>query len=168
MARAPRSRKSQGSARRPGLVVNIALQGGGSHGAFAWGVLDRLLEEEDLVVPGVVGTSAGAMNAVLLAAGLAQGGRDGARALLRQFWTRISQSPFASMPAAAFPAAGFSELPNLQMAGWIALEAWSRLFSPYQFNPFNLNPLCDLLRELIDFAVLRAKGPQLFLSATNV
>ncbi len=151
-----------------GLVTNVALQGGGSHGAFAWGVLDRLLEEDDLSIPAIVGTSAGAMNAVLLASGLARGGREGARALLRTFWTRVSDTPFARLPAPMFPVLPFPGLPNAQTAGWVALEMWSRLFSPYQFNPLDLNPLRDILRDLVDFASLREGGPKLFLCATNV
>jgi NTE family protein len=170
MARKPRSPNAL-SARRDGFLTNVAFQGGGSHGAFAWGVLDRLLEEDDLSIPGVVGTSAGAMNAVLLAAGLAQAGRDGARDLLRAFWTRVSNSPSFRLPGPGFPFLpdGCAPAwPGFQNAGWVAVEMWSCLFSPYQFNPLDLNPLRDILRELVDFGALRAGGPKLFLCATNV
>ncbi|MFO1148251.1 MAG: patatin-like phospholipase family protein [Alsobacter sp.] len=144
---------------------NIALQGGGSHGAFAWGVLDRLLEEPDLVVPAIVGTSAGAINAVLLAAGLAGGGPAGAKDLLRAFWTRLSEPP-PGFPAWA--ASGLPGWPDWRGFGWMVAETWARVLSPYQFNPLDFNPLRDLLRGLVDFSVLRAGEPKLFLCATNV
>jgi NTE family protein len=150
------------------LRTNIALQGGGSHGAFAWGVLDRLLEEEALELPGIVGTSAGAINAVLLTAGLATGGRQGARELLRAFWTRVSEKPHPPFPWLAFPALDSASWLIPSSLGWIALEMWSRFFSPYQFNPLDVNPLRNMLRELVDFDVLRRAKEKLFLCATNV
>jgi NTE family protein len=150
------------------LRSNIALQGGGSHGAFAWGVLDRLLEEEELDIPGIVGTSAGAMNAVLLAAGLSTGGRQAARELLRAFWVRVSENPRPQFPWAAFPTFEPAHWAIPQTFGWIALEIWSRFLSPYQFNPLDVNPLRDILQELVDFDSLRHGEAKLFLCATNV
>ena len=138
------------------LPVELALQGGGSHGAFTWGVLDRLLEEPWIELAGLSGTSAGAMNAVVLAHGLLEDGREGARAALRRFWTRVGDaaalSPLRMNPFAAF----FSEM-------------MSRVMSPYQFNPLNLNPLRDILASTVDFARLRsADTPRVFVSATAV
>ena len=127
-------------------VFNLALQGGGSYGAFTWGVLDRLLEEERVAFDGLSGASAGAMNAAVLAYGLTVGGREAARAALRRFWEGV-----AAMP----PVASFSFL-------------W-RFVSPYQLNPLNHNPLRELLMSEIDFARLRADCPlELFVAATNV
>jgi NTE family protein len=138
------------------VQVELALQGGGAQGAFTWGVLDRLLEEECLDIAGVSGTSAGAMNTAVLAFGLLEGGREGARAALRRFWTRVGDAaalnPFALNPFAAF----FGEM-------------MSRMASPYQLNPFNLNPLRAILAAEVDFARLRAgPGPALFIAATAV
>ncbi len=148
--------------------VNLALQGGGAHGAFAWGVLDRLLDEERLTVEAVTATSAGAMNAAVFAHGLMTGGRAGARAALSDFWRRVSQAAsFApTQPSPLGPLFGDWGAPS---AGLLAFEVMTRLVSPYQFNPFNLNPLLDLLRETVDFAGLRRDCPiKLFVSATNV
>jgi NTE family protein len=167
MNRKRSSRNGNSSSRRNALKINIALQGGGSHGAFAWGVLDRLLEEPDLELPGIVGTSAGAVNAVLLAAGLSTGGRQGARDLLRKFWVRISETPYAPIPWISFPLP-FIGWPIPPSLGWIAVEMWSRLFSPYQFNPLDVNPVRDILKELVDFSALRQAQTKLFLCATNV
>jgi NTE family protein len=114
----------------PPTRLSLALQGGGSFGAFAWGVLDRLLEEEDLAFDAVSGSSAGAVNAVVMAAGLIEGGREGARARPASFWKRISG-------AAALLPTGMPLGPGLEVV--------MRALSPYQFNPFNLNPLRDAL-----------------------
>jgi NTE family protein len=151
-------------------TINLALQGGGAHGAFTWGVLDRLLEDERIGFDGISATSAGAMNAVVLAYGLAEGGRAGARKALTNFWRRISH-------AAAF--GPLQPTPLDRMLGNRALE-WSpaflmfdlmtRLLSPYQLNPTNYNPLREVLLQTVDFEVLHtARCPvKLFLSATNV
>ncbi|HYZ31892.1 MAG TPA: patatin-like phospholipase family protein [Crenalkalicoccus sp.] len=151
-------------------TVNLALQGGGSHGAFTWGVLDRLLEEERLALEGISATSAGAMNAAVFAYGMTAGGRPGARAALDRFWGKISQ-------AAAFSPLQPSWIDKFQ-ANWglpwspafLAFDLATRLFSPYEFNPLNLNPLRDILNQVVDFQTLReAEAPvRLFLSATNV
>jgi NTE family protein len=151
-------------------IVNLALQGGGAHGAFSWGVLDRLMEEEQLAVEGISATSAGAMNACAFAYGHAIGGCRGARRVLDDFWRKTSE------------AAAFSPLqPSLldRIAKNFALDfspvfgimdMMSRVLSPYEWNPFGLNPLKDVLNECIDFEVLRGKNAsiKLFLSATNV
>jgi NTE family protein len=141
---------------QPLTQIELALQGGGSHGAFTWGVLDRLLEEPQIEIAGISGTSAGAMNAVVLAAGLLDGGGEGARAALRAFWTRVgdaaAMNPLRLNPFAAF----FGDM-------------MSSVLSPYQFNPFNLNPLRNILAASVDFARLRAvEAPRLFVSATAV
>jgi NTE family protein len=149
-------------------TVNLALQGGGAHGAFTWGVLDRLLEDERIVLDGVSATSAGAMNGAALIYGLADGGRDGARELLRRFWQRISESarytifqptPFDRM----FGKHDLDHSPAYQ-----AFDFMTRLLSPYQLNPTDANPLRDLLVELIDFERLQhVTTVKLYVCATN-
>ncbi|QRM33523.1 patatin-like phospholipase family protein [Microvirga sp. VF16] len=130
--------------------LSLALQGGGSFGAFTWGVLDRLLEEENLLFDAVSGASAGAVNAVLLASGLADGGRRGARKRLQRFWQRAGEAA-----------------PRIQPG--IAAAIATRILSPYQFNPFNLNPLRTLLANEIDFDVLRHNPSlRLLIGATRV
>ena len=150
--------------------VNLALQGGGAHGAFVWGVLDMLLEDGRLEVDGVSATSAGAMNAVVLAHGLVEGGRDGARAALERFWREISEvgrrfGPFRRTPMDGFLAAmGMKDALSFQM-----FEAATRLFSPYQLNPLDFNPLRDTLTKVVDFDRLRTHSPiNLNICATNV
>ena len=150
-------------------VLNLALQGGGSHGAFTWGVLDRLLEEERLDFDGITATSAGAVNAVVLADGLAAGGRAGARDALRLYWQKVSalsaRGPLApSMIDKANPDFGLEH-----SLGFIFLEPLSYFASPYQMNPFNYNPLKDLLAEAIDFERVRQQtAVKLFICATDV
>ena len=155
------------------LPVDLALQGGGSHGAFTWGVLDRLLEEEWLEIAAISGTSAGAMNAVALAAGLMDGGRAGARRVLRQFWTRVAElSPFHTLQSSPWGAA-FAPAQTF-MAPWLAPfkqfnAALGSQLSPYQLNPLNLNPLRDVLVETVDFKrVCACHKTQLFIAATQV
>jgi NTE family protein len=148
--------------------VNLALQGGGAHGAFAWGVLDRLLEDERVSFEGLTATSAGAMNAAVFAHGLRTGGRDGAREALASFWRKVSDAAlFApTQPNPLGPLFGDWGAPS---PGHLAFEVMTRLVSPYQFNPFNLNPLLDLLRDCVDFEGLRDWCPlRLYISATNV
>jgi NTE family protein len=151
-------------------TIKLALQGGGSHGAFTWGVLDRLLERDEFVVEGIVGASAGAVNAAVLAYGLAVGGGAGARERLQTFWHRLSEAGRASLlqPTMLDKLVSpgnmtFSPLYNLN-------DLLSKLLSPYEFNPINLNPLKDLLEEVVDFERMRglAAAPRLFLCATNV
>jgi NTE family protein len=150
-------------------TVNLALQGGGAHGAFAWGVLDMLLEDGRLRFEGISATSAGAMNATVLAYGLTQGGNDGARVALGDFWRRIAQAAAASplQPSLLDRLTqnhGLDFSPAFQTLDWLV-----RVFSPYQFNPMNYNPLRYILEQSIDFERLRSGSSiKLFLSATNV
>jgi NTE family protein len=151
-------------------LVNLALQGGGAHGAFAWGVLDRLLEEKRIAFEGVSAASAGAINATVLACGLAKGGRQAAKSALAELWRRIADlaSLTPLQPSLVDRLCGyrsFGDSPAL-----IMFDLMIRLVSPYQFNPFNFNPLRQLLIETIDFEALRSGAcpVKLFLSATNV
>lgn len=148
---------------RAAPAVNLALQGGGAHGAFTWGVLDALLEDGRLPFEGVSGTSAGAMNAVMLAQGLMVGGADGARAALRDFWGAVATSlPFeVAQPTA--------DGKNMRLAPAMQLMLqWTHYFSPEQLNPFDLNPLRQILSKQVDFERLRAHSPvKLFVAATH-
>jgi NTE family protein len=154
-------------AQRP-LLIDLALQGGGSHGAFTWGVLDRLLEEAQLRIEAISGTSAGAMNAAVLAHGWIEGGATGARAALDAYWDRVAA-------AAAFSPLQRSPLDRL-FGRWsldyspvfITLDLLSRVFSPYDINPHGFNPLTQLLRESIAFERLGGSPIKLFITATNV
>ena len=152
------------------LKLNLALQGGGAHGAFTWGVLDRLLEEEDIEIIGISGTSAGAMNAAVLVEGYAENGRQGAKDQLRAFWEEISgasrffgadlHSPFGQMAQAFQP--DFSAM-------YTMFDMLTRTFSPYETNPLNLNPMRGVLEKIIDFQRLRNHSSMhLFVTATNV
>ena len=150
--------------------LSLALQGGGAHGAFTWGVLDRLLEDERLVFDGISATSAGAMNATVMVYGYQQGGRAGARAALGNFWRRIAhaqaQTPFQATWWDRLT--GNRSLDNSPAFLW--LDFVTRVLSPYQLNPTDWNPLRDVLTASVDFEALRrSKLPiQLFLCATNV
>lgn len=149
--------------------INLALQGGGAHGAFTWGVLDCLLEDERLAIEGISGTSAGAINAVMLMDGLARGGRPEARKRLAEFWRAASRD--GNLPAMQRGALdrlfSFFPVDGSPLQSWF--EAWSHSLSPYDFNPLNINPLKELIERFVDFAVIRAcRSPQLFVSATNV
>lgn len=150
-------------------VIDLALQGGGSHGAFSWGVLDRLLEDERIEFEGISGTSAGAMNAVALVDGWVQGGRDGARTKLHDFWRAVSLkgrfSPIRRTPFDAFW--GNWSFDNSPSYRWFDLM--SRVFSPYDVNPLDINPLRDVVEQQIDFErVHGCDAIKLFVSATNV
>ena len=149
-------------------VVNLALQGGGSHGAFTWGVLDRLLEDERLSFEGISATSAGAVNAVVLADGLAAGGRDGARDALRVYWQKVSALSARGIFKPSSVDKGNSDFGlEHSLGSWFLKMTY--LTSPYQMNPFNHNPLKDLLAEAINFERVRGQtGLKLFLCATNV
>ncbi|MBB5391932.1 MULTISPECIES: patatin-like phospholipase family protein [unclassified Herbaspirillum] len=147
-------------------IVSLALQGGGSHGAFTWGVLDRLLEDGRLEFEGISGASAGAMNAVVMTQGYVQDGREGARAALERFWTSLStREPFDFIQP-DFAAA----VPNpAPMPGMRTLLAMTRFFSPAQLNPLDINPLRDILTEQVDFERLREqRDVKLFIAATQV
>jgi NTE family protein len=156
--------------------IDLALQGGGSHGAFTWGVLDRLLDEPSFDLCGVSGTSAGAMNAGVLATGYASGGRAGAQKALRGFWVAVSGQGGCfggTRPAAPPP---WAWPPGIDMAAFNLdhqpAYAWFgqflRMFSPYQFNPFDINPLRDLVVRHIDEAAMRSGPLKLFITATAV
>jgi len=160
-----------GVANSPNLKrINLALQGGGSHGAFAWGVLDRLLEDERIEFDGVSATSVGAMNATVLAYGLAVGGRAGARKALTDFWRRVANLALFNplQPTAFDRLIGTRSLET--SPAFVQFDLMTRLFSPYQLNPFNINPLRSILCDTVDFdAIRKARSPiKLFLSATNV
>lgn len=150
--------------------INLALQGGGSHGAVTWGVLDRLLEDERLEIEAISGASAGAVNAAALAFGLHLGGPPAARQKLNELWGAISDVGAFYSPVQRTPFEVASGDFNLDDSyAYYAFDVFTRLFSPYQFNPFNINPLRDLLAKCIDFESLKAcKATRLFLSATNV
>jgi len=140
--------------------LSLALQGGGAHGALTWGVLDRLLEEPSLTLDGISATSSGAMNALALAQGWMEGGRDGARAKLDELWTSIAaQSSLARWAFAGVAASGAEQL----------LSSWTHHFTPEQFNPLGLNPLRAIAERLFDFERLRRASPfKLFVAATRV
>jgi NTE family protein len=150
--------------------VNLALQGGGAHGAFTWGVLDRLLEDERIGFDGISATSAGAMNAAVLAYGLSVGGREGAKKALASFWRRVSHAA-AFGPLQPTPLDRVFGNRSLESSpAFVLFDLMTRLFSPYQFNPLNFNPLRQVLEQTVDFeAIRRVECPvKLFLSATNV
>lgn len=144
--------------------VNLALQGGGAHGAVAWGVLDRLLEDERLAIEGISGASAGAVNAAALAYGLFRGGRAAARETLDRLWEEIARVGAFFSPVRAGP---FED--DADTVAYRMFDIFTRVYSPYQFNPFNINPLKDVLARVIDFdALSQCTKTKLYLSATNV
>ncbi|MGA7328982.1 MAG: patatin-like phospholipase family protein [Rhodomicrobium sp.] len=153
---------------RDPVLIDLALQGGGSHGAFAWGVLDRLLEETWLKIDGISGTSAGAMNAAVLAHGYARSGPEGARAALGHYWAKVAEAARSS-PLQRSPL-------DIMMGRWtmdtspvfLAFDIAARLFSPYDLNPWGANPLLEILTECVDFEGLRRAPIKLFVTATNV
>ncbi|MGI9407817.1 MAG: patatin-like phospholipase family protein [Hyphomicrobiaceae bacterium] len=152
-------------------TANLALQGGGAHGAFAWGVLDKFLEDGRIRFEGLSATSAGAMNAVVFAYGMSVGNADGAREKLEEFWREISRAGELSSPVRAFPWERWFNGYNMENAmSFRAFEAATHVFSPYQLNPFDFNPLRDVLERVIDFDRLSEcnKATRLYLSATNV
>ena len=141
--------------------LNLALQGGGALGALTWGVLDRLLEEKSLKVEAISATSAGAMNAAALASGYVRGGREGARETLSEFWNAIGSASY-SLPMPAGNASLMSGSSRL-------LVGLTRMFSPYQLNPFDINPLRGIVSRLVDFEALRSrKAIRLFVATTHV
>jgi len=149
--------------------INLALQGGGAHGAFTWGVLEQILSDERLSIEGISGTSAGAINAVMLADGLCRGGREEAKKRLADFWRSASST--GNLPVLQREVMqrllSFTPLEGTPVQAWF--DALSRYFSPYDVNPLNINPLKDLIERFVDFERLRANTDlQLFISATNV
>jgi NTE family protein len=155
-------------ARRKPVLVDLALQGGGSHGAFTWGVLDRLLEEPWLRIEAISGTSAGAMNAAVLADGWAKGGAEGARTALDEYWQRVSRAAMLS-PLQRSPLDRLMGRWTLDTSpAYVTMDLMSRLLSPYDLNPTGLNPLREILAESIDFDRLAGSPIKLFITATNV
>ena len=156
------------SLNRDPVLVDLALQGGGSHGAFTWGVLDRLLEEPWLKIDGISGTSAGAMNAAVLASGYAKGGPEEARKALDDFWRRVSDgallSPFKRTPLDMLLGRWTMDM----SPAFLAFDMAARLFSPYDLNPAGLNPLRDILAACVDAEALQKCSIKLFVTATNV
>ena len=157
-----------GKTARDPVLVDFALQGGGSHGAFTWGVLDRLLEEPWLKIEAISGTSAGAMNAAVLVSGWMEGGASSARSALDAYWSRVAE-------AAKFSPLQRSPLDRLMnrwtldtSPAYLAMDLMTRVVSPYDFNPFGLNPISSILSESIDFAHLAEAPIKLFITATNV
>ena len=154
--------------KRPPVLIDLALQGGGAHGAFTWGVLDRLLEEPWLRIEGISGTSAGAMNAAVLVDGYAKGGAERARLQLGLFWKKVSDaallSPFRRSPL------------DILLGRWtldssplfLAFDLTARIFSPYDLNPRGVNPLAQILVDCVDFQHLVRASIKLFVTATNV
>jgi NTE family protein len=148
--------------------IGIALQGGGAHGAFTWGVLDRLLEEDAVEAEAMCGTSAGALNAVTCAYGLHLGGPAKAKELLEKLWRKVSLTGSIMFKPGIFDKAyGNGDIYN--SPGYIMFNAVSQVLSPYNFNPYNYNPLKDILNEIIDFKELQLYNKKkLFICATNV
>ncbi|MGO9986262.1 MAG: patatin-like phospholipase family protein [Rhodomicrobium sp.] len=154
--------------RRDSVGLDFALQGGGAHGAFTWGVLDRLLEEPWLTIDGISGTSAGAMNAAVLASGYTRAGSKGARVALEEFWRCVSDAALYS-PLRRGPL-------DIMMGRWtldtspvfLTLDLLARLFSPYDLNPGGDNPLSKILAANVDFALIKRCPIRLFVTATNV
>lgn len=143
--------------------LNLALQGGGAHGAFTWGVLDRLLEERRLVFEAISGTSAGAINAVLVADGLVENGPAGALEKLARFWSGLCGSSDGNALTGGF----LDSVPGLQHLQQAGLDLIGKFLAPAQFNPLDFNPMRELLRSLVDFDRLRKEGPALFIAATD-
>src|SRR5277367_5065329 len=162
-------RAASKTAAPPAKRINLALQGGGAHGAFTWGVREQILSDERLVIEGVSGASAGAVNAVMLADGLTRGGREEAQKRLADFWRSASST--GNLPgtqrAVVERLLSFTPLEGAPVQAWF--NAVSRYFSPYDVNPLNINPLKDLIERFVDFEKLRANNDlQIFISATNV
>ncbi|MEO0394031.1 MAG: patatin-like phospholipase family protein, partial [Pseudomonadota bacterium] len=154
---------------RNAKTINLALQGGGAHGAYTWGVLDTILADDRLVIEGISGTSAGAMNAVVLADGYQKNGSEGAREALKNFWTEVSRQA-AFSPLQRSPLDMFFGSWNLDTSPtFVAFDMLSRVASPYDLNPANINPLRDLLRSTVDFErVQGCTAFNLYITATNV
>lgn len=148
--------------------INLALQGGGSHGALTWGVLDRLIEDDRLDIRALSGTSAGAMNAVVLADGFARDGKAGARAALTAFWKAVSEAARYSPAQRTWLDRMTGRYSLDRSPGYLWMEAMGRLFSPYELNPFDLNPLRDLLAAQVDFDRVNGSGVFVNVTATNV
>ena len=165
-AEAGESRRRAANQPKP---ICLALQGGGAHGAFTWGVIDKILEDGSLSIEAVSGTSAGAMNAAVLADGFARGGAEMARTRLREFWQSISEHGWFHSLMRTPPSHLRGDWSLDDSPGYIAFDLLSRMLSPYDLNPLNVNPLLSLIEETIDFEMVRqCTAFRLFISATNV
>ena len=164
----PKHSRSPVLSKEKPILIDLALQGGGAHGAYTWGVLDRLLEEPNLLIEGISGTSAGSLNGAVLASGYASGGPEGARKALYEFWSKVSYaarySPFQRGPLDILSGNWTLDYSPL----FTVFDLSSRLFSPYELNPTNLNPLREILDESIDFTALVKSPIKLFVNATNI
>jgi NTE family protein len=148
--------------------INLALQGGGAHGAFTWGVLDHLLTDGRLEITGISGTSAGAVNAVMIADGFTRGNKDEARKRLADFWRAASTGGALPPIQRAIADRMLMMLPCASRSMQNLLDTIGHYFSPYELNPFDINPLSDLIARLVDFEAVRNSDLELFVSATNV
>lgn len=149
--------------------INLALQGGGSHGAFTWGVLDKLLETQLFTIEGISATSAGSMNAVVLAQGMLNGGEEGARSLLHDFWYAMSELGKKFGASFSTPMDALLEPYLKESVSFFLFNTMTSLFSPYQFNPSNFHPMREVLENILDIKKLRKNGQiKLFICATNV
>ena len=156
------------SSSRNSVLIDFALQGGGAHGAFTWGALDRLLEEPWLQIDGISGTSAGAMNAAVLVDGHARGGADAARSALEAFWRNVSRAALLSPLRRGFLDVLLDRWSLDHSPVFVAMDMMARLFSPYDLNPGGFNPLRQILAESVDFERLGKAPIKLFVTATNV
>ena len=164
----PKRTEKAGESPRSTTPVDLALQGGGSHGAFTWGVLDRLLEEPWLKIEAISGASAGAMNGAVLVSGYMQGGAEGARAALDAYWGRVAEAARFS-PLQRSPLDRLMNRWSLDTSpAYLMMDLMSRMVSPYSLNPFGHNPISDILEKSIDFAHLGEASIKLFITATNV
>ena len=151
--------------------INLALQGGGAHGAFTWGVVDRLLQDESIEIAGISGTSAGALNGAALKAGLVTNGRDGARDNLRWLWNRVSgigDMRLAHWMSALFPAPGLVSQAIETSLPYSVADAWTRVVSPYDYGPLYQNPIRRIAEKFHYNDVCADRAPAFFVSATNV
>jgi NTE family protein len=149
--------------------INVALQGGGAHGAFTWGVLDRLLEDDRIEIEAISGTSAGAMNAVVVAEGVVEGGKARARTQLTNFWKSVSDAMAATASVTTAWSGFFPTWMTEMNPAVAAFQAAASSASPYQFNPLDFNPLRDIVADEVDFdRVHQCKAMKLFIAATNV
>ncbi len=163
--------KAKIARKRSGKVktINLALQGGGSHGAFTWGVLERFLDEESIEVEAISGASAGSINAAIYAYGMETGGREKTKDLLEAFWRKISAAAAMSPLQPTFMEKMMGNTNFSMNPSFYAMDYMTRMFSPYQFNVLDLNPLRDIVNELIDFQRMRkCNEVKLFINATNV
>jgi len=149
--------------------LNLALQGGGTHGAYAWGILDKILEDGRIDIEAISATSAGSMNATALAYGMHKGGRERAREALHDLWENISKAGqfYSPVRRTPFDESLFQSSDN--SLSYMAFKTFTRVFSPYQYNPFDINPLKDIMEDCVDFEELRrCDCIKIFINATNV